>query len=133
SRPTPITAAAHPNAGSGPGGSLRGNDFRSAYVPDTSLRGTGQSVGLLQFDGYYTGDITRYQQQAGLPNVTLINVPIDGGVPTPGSGNSEVCLDIQMVISMARGIERIYVYEAPNPSPWVELLSRMAKDNQSKQ
>ena len=57
SKPSPIEAAAHPNAGSGPGGSLRGNDFRTAYVPDTSLRGTGQSVGLLQFDGYYASDI----------------------------------------------------------------------------
>src|SRR5207247_1206932 len=38
-----------------------------------------------------------------------------------------------MVISMAPGISTIYVYEAPNPSPWVDLLSRMANDNLSKQ
>jgi hypothetical protein len=30
-----------------------GSDFRQAYVPGTSLTGAGQTVGLLQFDGYY--------------------------------------------------------------------------------
>ena len=132
-KPLPPGQAAIPNAGSGPGGAYRGSDFRAAYVPGNSLNGTGQSVGLLQFDGYHPSDITTYESQAGLPNVTLVNVPIDGGVSSPGSGNSEVCLDIEMVVSMAPGVSAIYVYEAPNPSPWVDLLSRMANDNLSKQ
>ncbi len=38
-----------------------------------------------------------------------------------------------MVMSMAPGVTNIYVYEAPNPSPWVDLLSRMANDNLSRQ
>ena len=101
--------------------------------PGTSLTGAGQSVGLLQFDGFYASDITTYESQAGLPNVPLTVVPVDGGVSTPGSGVSEVSLDIEMVISMAPGVSRIYVYEAPNPSPWVDLLSRMANDNLAKQ
>jgi subtilase family serine protease len=122
-----------PNSGSGPSGSYRGNDFRAAYVPGTSLTGLGQKVGLLQFDGYYSNDITTYESQAGLPSVTLINVPVDGGVRTPGDNNIEVCLDIEMAISMAPGVSEIIVYEAPNPSPWVDLLSRMADDNLAQQ
>ena len=122
-----------PQAGSGPGGGYMGGDFRAAYVPGSTLTGTGQTIGLLQFDGFYASDITAYESQAGLPNVPLTVVPIDGGVSTPGSGNSEVCLDIEMVIAMAPGISRVYVYEAPNPSPWVDLLSRMQTDNLSKQ
>jgi subtilase family serine protease len=47
-----------PNAGSGPSGTYIGNDFRAAYVPDSSLNGSGQTVGLLQFDGYTASDIT---------------------------------------------------------------------------
>ena len=74
----PTGQAATPNAGSGPGGTYMGNDFRAAYVPDTTLDGSGQIVGLLQFDGYTASDITYYESQAGLPNVTLINVLIDG-------------------------------------------------------
>src|SRR5262249_12103436 len=51
-RPVPASRQAVPNAGSGPGGSYRGNDFRAAYLPGVALSGSGQSVGLVQFDGY---------------------------------------------------------------------------------
>lgn len=132
-KPAALAAQATPNAGSGPGGAYAGGDFRAAYVPGTTLTGAGQSVGLLQFDGYYASDIAAYKTQFGLPDVPLVNVPIDGGVSTPGTGNSEVCLDIEMVLAMAPGISAIYVYIAPNPSPWVDLLSRMANDNICKQ
>ncbi|HTI98954.1 MAG TPA: protease pro-enzyme activation domain-containing protein [Dongiaceae bacterium] len=128
-----LSAAASPRSGSAPGGAYMGGDFRAAYVPGTSLTGAGQSVGLLQFDGYYSSDITAYASQAGFPAPTLINVPIDGGVSSPGTDNAEVALDIEMAMSMAPGLTAIYVYEAPNPSPWVDLLSRMANDNLAKQ
>ncbi len=131
--PAAQTAGMTPNAGSGPGNAYLGNDFRAAYVPGVSLNGAGQTVGLLQFDGYYSSDIAAYESLAGLPSVTLVNVPVDGGVSTPGSDNGEVSLDIEMVISMAPGISKIIVYEAPNPSPWPDLLNRMANDNLAKQ
>ena len=131
--PAGKTANAAPNAGSGPGGAYAAGDFRAAYVPGTSLTGAGQTVGLLQFDGFYTNDIAAYVTQFGLPNIPVQVIPIDGGVTTPGSGNTEVCLDIETVMSMAPGVSKIYVYEAPNPSPWVDILSRMANDNLSKQ
>jgi hypothetical protein len=128
-RPAGATADATPNSGSGPGGTYRGSDFRTVYVPGTSLTGAGQTVGLLQFDGFYASDIATYASQAGLPSIPVTIVPIDGGVGTPGDGNSEVCLDIEMVMSMAPGVTNIYVYEAPNPSPWVDLLNAMATHN----
>ena len=132
-RPGGAVANATPNTGTGAGGTYRGSDFRTAYVPGTTLTGTGQSVGLLQFDGFYASDITTYESQAGLPNVPLAVVPIDGGVSTPGGGGSEVSLDIEMAISMAPGLAGVYVYEAPYGSPFVDLLSRMANDNLAKQ
>ncbi|HEX3358946.1 MAG TPA: protease pro-enzyme activation domain-containing protein, partial [Tepidisphaeraceae bacterium] len=51
--------AANPNAttGSGPGGDYIGDDFRRAYVPGTTLDGSGQTVALVQFDGYFASDI----------------------------------------------------------------------------
>jgi hypothetical protein len=132
-KPAAQPAGMTPNAGSGPGNAYMGNDFRAAYVPGVSLNGAGQTVGLLQFDGYYSNDIAAYESQAGLPSVPLVNVPVDGGVSIPGSGNDEVCLDIEMVISMVPGVSKIIVYEAPNPSPWPDLLNRMASDNLAKQ
>jgi subtilase family serine protease len=95
-KPLASAQTARPNAGSGPGGTYMGKDFRAAYVPDTSLTGTGQTVGLLEFDGYTAGDITYYEGQAGLSNVTLTNVLLDGfsGNPTGDGGEVEVSLDI---------------------------------------
>ena len=132
-RPLSQTAGMQPNIGSGPGGAYMGKDFRAAYVPGASLTGLGQAVGLLQFDGYLASDIAQYAATAGLPNVPLQNVYIDGATGAPGSANVEVCLDIEMSMSMAPGLSKIIVYMAPNPSPWVDLLSRMANDNLARQ
>ncbi len=128
-----MTPSVTPHTGSGPGGSYWANDFRKAYVPGTTLTGAGQSVALLQFDGFWQTDINAYENQAGLSHVPLTVVPVDGGVTTPSDGNGEVCLDIEMTVAMAPGLSRIYVYEAPNPSPWPDLLSKMANDNLAKQ
>ncbi len=128
-RPAGAAASAKPNTGSGPSGTYRGSDFRTAYVPGTSLTGTGQTVGLLEFDGFYASAIATYASQAGLPTIPVTVVPIDGGVSAPGSDNTEVCLDIEMVMSMAPGVTNIYVYEATNGSPWLDLLNAMATHN----
>ena len=71
-----------PTAGSGPNGWYMGNDFRKAYVPGTALTGAGQSVGLLEFDGFNPADIANYANSIGLtnnlPQITVVLV--DGGV-----------------------------------------------------
>ena len=124
-----------PNAGSGRGGTYMGQDFRAAYVPDTTMTGAGQTVGLLQFDGYTTSDITYYENLAGLPSVTLSNVLLDGfsGQPTGTGGEVEVSLDIEMSISMAPGLSRVIVYEAGPDGNWHDILNRMANDNLARQ
>ncbi len=124
-----------PNAGSGPSGTYMGNDFRAAYVPDSSLTGSGQVVGLLEFDGYTASDITYYESQAGLPNITLANVLLDGfnGHSTGNGGEIEVSLDIEMAISMAPGLPEVIIYEAGPSGNWHDILNRMATDNLAKQ
>jgi subtilase family serine protease len=118
-----------PAAGSGTGGSYRGLDFRAAYVPKTPLNGTGQSVALLEFDGYYSNDIAAYEKVSSLPYATLIDIPVNGGISTPGSGVTEVSLDIEMAVSMATNISSVLVYEAPNGTPWLTILTQIADDN----
>jgi len=118
-----------PNAGSGPGGQYIGHDFRLAYLQNNRLNGAGQSVALLEFDGYYSNDITAYETMAGLPAVSLTNVAVNGGITTPGSGNDEVSLDVEMVISMATNASRVLVYEAPGGTPWPTILSQIANDD----
>ena len=123
-------------AGSGPGGSYMGNDFRTAYAPGVSLTGAGQTVGLVEFDGYYAIDIAAYEAQAGLPSVTLMNVLLGGfsGTPTGNGGEVEVSLDIDMAISMAPGLSSVIVYEgSPDSSSPNDVLARIATDNLAKQ
>ncbi|HZV35426.1 MAG TPA: immunoglobulin domain-containing protein [Verrucomicrobiae bacterium] len=115
--------------GSGPTGAFIGNDFRSAYVPNLTLTGTGQSVALVEFDAYYGVDITNYETLAHLPNVTLTNITPDGPI-TPGSGNSEVALDIEMAISMAPGLSKVLVYEGTVTD---DILSQIAQDDSAAQ
>jgi len=124
-----------PSLGSAPGGGYMGKDFRAAYAPGVALDGTGQSVALFELDGYFTADIIAYEAQAGLPNITLTNIPVNGGVGTPGFGDDEVSLDIEMDISMATNASQVIVYEAPNGvqnSP-LDLLNRIASDDVAKQ
>jgi uncharacterized repeat protein (TIGR01451 family) len=123
----------NPALGSAPGGGYIGSDFRTAYAPGTTLSGSGQTVGLLEFDGYYSSDILTYESFAGLPNAPLQNVLLDGFDGTPGVNNDEVCLDIETSISMAPGLSSVVVFEAGpfgNPD---DILNSMAVNNQIKQ
>jgi Pro-kumamolisin, activation domain/Viral BACON domain len=125
--------------GSGPGGAYMGTDFRAAYAPGVTLNGAGQTVGLLELEGYYPTDISTYEANAGLPSVTLTNISIDHYLgPQTGDTNniSEVSLDIEMVVSMATNLSKVAVYEATNggtAQPIIDLLNRMATDNLAKQ
>ena len=61
---TGSTGSPLPQAGSGPAGAYRGGDFRGAYARGVSLNGSGQMLGLLEFDGYYQSDIASYMSQS---------------------------------------------------------------------
>jgi hypothetical protein len=130
-------AGIQPATGSGLGGSYMGNDFRAAYAPGVTLNGAGQIVGLLEFDGYYASDITTYEQQAGLPNIPLQNVLLDGfsGTPTTNAlAVFEVSLDIEMAISMATNLSSVVVFEAGlSDKHFDDILNSMASSNQIKQ
>jgi subtilase family serine protease len=111
-----VSAKATPQIiGSGPNGNLAGFDYRAAYAPGVSLTGTGQMVGLVEFDGYYAGDIASYVSQTGVSNVPLQIVLLDGfnGVPTRSTAaTARWPLDIEMAISMAPGLSQVVVFEA---------------------
>jgi uncharacterized repeat protein (TIGR03803 family) len=112
--------------GSGPGGGFLGNDFRAAYLPDTTLTGSGQTVGLVEFDaGFFAGDISSYATQAGLTNVPITTVLLDGYDGGMGGflENAEVSLDIEMAMSMAPGLAGIIVYEGSAPD---DIFNEMA-------
>src|ERR1700677_1758241 len=145
--PRPLLKTAHWNGnssggkaaygtGSGTNGEYMGKDFRAAYAPGVTLNETGQSVALFELDGFYANDIVAYEKDAGLPNIPLTTVSVNGGVSRiTVSGDGEVSLDIEMAISMATNLSSVIIYEAPNGNgnSVVDLLSRIASDNLAKQ
>jgi uncharacterized repeat protein (TIGR01451 family) len=126
----PASKAA-PALGSGPSGTYIGYDFRNAYVPGTTLNGSGQKVGLLEFaSGFLQSDITAYEALAGLPNVPVQPVLLDGYGGGLGNAPDEVSLDIEMAISMAPGQSQVLVYEGENTDT---ILNAMVANTQVKQ
>ncbi|HEX9048159.1 MAG TPA: protease pro-enzyme activation domain-containing protein [Verrucomicrobiae bacterium] len=129
-----------PRNGSAPDGSgaYFGNDFRNAYAAGATLTGAGQSVGLLQFDGFYASDIAGYARAAGngRTNIVIQTILLDGfnGVPTtgPNSGSGEVSLDIEMAMAMAPGLSRIVVFEAGPNGFQNDVLNSMAANSSVK-
>ncbi len=127
------------HVGTGPNNyGYMGTDFRNAYVPGLTNTGAGQSVGLVEFDGYYPTDIARYNADAHINNnVVLSNVLINGYSGAASVNNVEVALDIEMALAMAPGLARILVYEETYPNTNATLadllFNRIATDNGAKQ
>lgn len=99
-----------------------GSDFRTAYLSDVDpallakLDGAGQTIGLLEYDSYLPTDPVMYSDKfmSGAA-VTIENVQVPKDAPTfgPFENETEVALDIEMVMAMAPKAT-IRVYEA-NP------------------
>ena len=71
----PQTEHSGPVLGSGPGGSYLSSDMRAAYYGGTTLDGNGQTVGLLEYDGYDLSDVASTFSTAGQTyNVAINNV-----------------------------------------------------------
>jgi subtilase family serine protease len=110
------------------GGTLyMGSDFRHAFATGTTLTGSGQVVGLQEFDGYTPGDITAYESTAGLPNVPVQDILLDGVSNDENNGDAEPPLDIEMAISMAPGLARVNFYHGNNLD---SILTEMADPSQ---
>ncbi len=127
-----VTGAA-PQSGSGSGGSYAGKDFRAAYVPGVMLAGTGQSVGIVEFNlGYYASDIQSYETTFGLPSVPLVNVLLNGisNITNNAAGAVETPLDIEMAVAMATNLSSVIIYDGTSSST---IMSQIASDNIAKQ
>jgi subtilase family serine protease len=119
--------------GSGPGGSYLGSDMRAAYYGGTTLDGTGQAVGLLEFGGYDMTDVTLTFSNAGQTNnVPINNVLLDGASGGPLGSDGEQVLDIVQAIGMAPGLSQVRVYIGV-PVDDAHILNAMVSENIAKQ
>jgi subtilase family serine protease len=124
------------STGSGPSGSYLGGDMRAAYYGGAALTGSGQTVGLLEFDGYDMSDVTA--SFAGQRNsVPIQNELLDGASAGSDGDDGEQVLDIVQAASMAPGLSQIRVYIAPGTSQIgvgdVDIFNDMATENIAKQ
>jgi hypothetical protein len=97
------------------GGNHPGTDFRNAYVPGVNnLKGSGQTVGLVELVGYNEGDVTKCESLEKLPNTPLPPIVLPWASNTPCVGcsdndNREVAPDIEMVIAMAPDLADVMI------------------------
>jgi len=139
--PRPANLVRVPNAkggttGSGPGGYFIGSDMRTAYyglTGVTSLTGSGQSVGLVEFAGYNINDVEKYFTNVKQSlSVKVVGVSTDGSSLscTGRCDDTEQALDIEEAISMAPGMSQVLVYVSDTSD--VSIFNRMATDNIAK-
>ena len=124
----PVAVPAARPAGDGPSGGESPADLQTAYTVSTN-DGSGETVGLAEFDGFTQSDITAFTKNYNLPAVTPTVAAVDGGVSSLGSGQIEVTLDIDSVDVYAPKASQV-VYEAGNTdSAWVDEWAKMASDD----
>jgi kumamolisin len=75
-------------------------------------KGTGESIGLVEFSSYTASDVSHYNSTYSLGAPTASVVKVDGGT-TDNSGEVEDELDIEVDYALAPGAQ-VKVYEAPN-------------------
>jgi hypothetical protein len=129
---SPRTAAGCP---SGIGqSSLTPSQIATAYDFPNALTGAGQTVALVEFDGYSAADISVYGSCFAPSTATgTVVTPrlVDLASPlTPSDGAIEDELDIELILGMAPAVSKIAVYEAPNTNGGlVDMLAAIANDD----
>lgn len=126
------------NAATGPLGGFSPQDIAKAYeIPTWLGGGEGETIALVEFDGYKASDIKTYAAKFGLPDIRLKDVFIDGfpgGPQFPYSAQVEVTLDIQMIQAIAPNAKKVIVYQGFNdPVSSLDMLNRIVTDNEAKQ
>ncbi len=75
------------------------------------LDGTGQTIGLIEFDTFRTSDVADFLNLIGAPATQINNlseIKVNGGA-TPGPNQDEVLLDIDDVMTIAPGAKVVVV------------------------
>jgi kumamolisin len=111
----------------------------SFYGFPVGLDGTGQCIGIVEFDGgYIIDDINSYFSQLGVSTPAIVDVTVSGGSnsPTTGTGLSpfdatiEVELDIEVAGLAAPGASMaVYFVGTAGTNEWVEVLSAAINDS----
>jgi subtilase family serine protease len=119
--------------GSCPEESFCGSDMRAAYYESTTLTGSGQNIGLLEYAGFDIADVNTYYENAGQTRTANVT-----GISTDGTSvncfytksggfcdDTEQTVDITQSLGMAPGVTTVYVYVGSSDTA---LLGGMSTD-----
>lgn len=128
--------------GSGPYGSYIPSDFRAAYYGNGPLDGSGQTIGLVELDGYDQVDLDNFYSNIGATETVPINVVLLGGLTAPlddGGNDAEPILDMVYAMSMTPNLSQLRVYQccsstySGTESGPVLILNSIASEDIAKQ
>jgi subtilase family serine protease len=109
-----LEATSEATTGSCPEQSFCGSDMRAAYYAGTTLNGTGQSLGLLEYAGTDLDDLDTYFANAGQTNNVPITLLSTDGTSTsciyPDCDDTEQNIDMTQSLGMAPGLASLVMY-----------------------
>jgi subtilase family serine protease len=116
--------------GSCPSQSFCGSDMRAAYYEGTSLTGSGQNIGLLEYAGFDIADVNTYYKNAGQTRTAAVTgISTDGTsincLYSQGCDDTEQTIDITQALGMAPGVTTVYMYVGSTDTA---LLGAMSSD-----
>jgi kumamolisin len=125
------TLVAHATTGSGPSSSFLGSDMRAAYYGASTLTGSGQNLGLLEFEGTDLADLTTYYTNIGQTlYVTPTLLSVDGTstscLYTTAGGNcddTEQTLDMTQALGVAPKLNSLVVYVGSTDTAILSAMS----------
>jgi kumamolisin len=94
-----------------------------------SVDGTGQRIGLVEFDNFHASDVSDYLTLSGSTASTsnLSEVDVNGGAGAPGPAEAEVLLDADIAMAVAPGAH-VVVYDAPATTSFAAMFNAMVGD-----
>jgi len=112
---SPDAVVTHATTGSGPSASFLGSDMRAAYYGGTALTGSGQNLGLFEYLGTDTADLTTYYKNVKQTESVPVTIFSTDGTSTSctahsGCDDTEQTLDMTQALGMAPGLSSLVMY-----------------------
>jgi hypothetical protein len=87
-------------------------NFNGLYAQ--GFHGEGMSAAVIEYGGYHDGNVNGFKSCYGI-STPVSRVRVDGGASAvANSSETEVALDVEVILEMAPKLQHLYVYEAPN-------------------
>ena len=124
----PLGATSLATTGSCPEQSFCGSDMRAAYYGGTALTGSGQSLGLLEYEGTDLADLATYYANTGQTyNPAIITLLSTDGTSTsctePDCDDTEQTLDMTQSRGMAPGLSSLVMYVGSSDSAMLNAMA----------